>query len=112
MFIGPRDTLWKEILGATTNRHLRHSPSKLMIHAAIEYGMQHGAAMLHLGGGLGGSTTDGLFRFKKGFAPDYHPYTSLRFIHLPAVYERLKGSFGKAYNRNTYFPEYRVVIDE
>lgn len=99
-------------LGATTNRHLHYSPSKLMIQSAIEYGIQQGAAMLHLGGGLGGSTTDGLFRFKKGFAPDYHPYTSLRFIHLPAVYERLKSTMGKAYNRSTYFPEYRVVIDE
>lgn len=99
-------------LGATSNYHLHLSPSKLMMEAAIDYGKKQGAAMLHLGGGLGGSTTDGLFRFKKGFAPDYHPYTSLRFIHQPAVYEKLKLSLGKGYSRNTYFPEYRVVIDE
>ena len=105
-------------LGATPDAHMPVSPSKLMIEAAIEAGKAMAAVnmnsvkMLHLGGGLGGSTTDGLFRFKKGFGLNYHPYTSLRFIHLPAVYENLRKALGKGYNRNTYFPEYRVVIEE
>lgn len=99
-------------LGATMNAYLAHSPSKLMMDGSIEEGKRRAAAILHLGGGLGGSTVDGLFRFKKGFARDYHAYTSLRFIHLPSVYERLKASLGKGYNRNTYFPEYRILIEE
>jgi hypothetical protein len=106
------DKVMQYHLGATTNKHLYFSPSKLMMDAAIEYGIAKRADLLHLGGGLGGSTTDGLFRFKKGFAEKYHPYTSLRFIHLPAVYEKLKLSLGKGYNRNTYFPEYRVIVEE
>jgi hypothetical protein len=99
-------------LGATRDEYLSHSPSKLMLDRAIVEGKQNGSQILHLGGGLGGSTTDGLFRFKKGFALKYHPYTSLRFIHLPSVYEKLRAALGKGYNRNTYFPEYRVVIEE
>jgi len=105
-------TLMQYHLGATMNDFLAHSPSKLMMDAAIEEGKRREATILHLGGGLGGSTVDGLFRFKKGFARDYHAYTSLRFIHLPSVYENLKASLGKGYNRNTYFPEYRILIDE
>jgi len=96
-------------LGATADAFVTESPSKLMMDAAIACGKDIKAGLLHLGGGLGGSTTDGLFRFKKGFGRLYHPYTSLRFIHLPSVYEKLREQLGKGFNRNTYFPEYRSV---
>ncbi len=54
-------------LGATVTDALYLSPSKLMMDYAIQLALQQGAERLHLGGGLGGSTSDGLFRFKKRF---------------------------------------------
>lgn len=94
-------------LGATLTDQLYLSPSKLMMDAAIAYGKLNNARTLHLGGGLGGSTTDGLFRFKKGFGRLYHPYSTLRFVHDPKRYDELKRQ-GKFQNTPAeYFPEYR-----
>ncbi len=95
-------------LGATTSEALHLSPSKLMMDKAIQYGLANKANVLHLGGGLGGSTSDGLYRFKKGFGRQYHPYSSLRFIHLPAVYDKLRAHKAKTSSHHIdYFPEYR-----
>lgn len=95
-------------LGASTNEDLHLSPSKLMMDMAIRYGIENGASLLHLGGGLGGSTHDGLYRFKKGFGRQYHPYASLRLIHLPHIYEKLKRNhIDKTSVQTAYFPEYR-----
>ncbi len=99
-------------LGATGNKYMHLSPSKLMIHGTIAECKRLNFSTLHLGGGLGGNTNDGLFRFKKGFATNYHAFTSLRFIHIPSEYCKLKSVVGKNYNRNIYFPEYRVLIEE
>jgi lipid II:glycine glycyltransferase (peptidoglycan interpeptide bridge formation enzyme) len=94
-------------LGATADEVVHFSPSKLMMDAAIEFGLVNGASLLHLGGGLGGSVSDGLFRFKKGFGQNYHPYSSLRFIHQPEEYMALKPEDSGFSKNNDYFPEYR-----
>lgn len=95
-------------LGATTDEALTGSPSKMMIDAAIQTGINNGASLLHLGGGVGASNTDGLFRFKKGFGSTFHPFSSLRFIHNPDVYSLL--SAGAPPSPSTppdFFPAYR-----
>lgn len=76
-------------LGATTDSAVKLSPSKLVIEAAIQAGIAGGASILHLGGGLGGSKTDGVFRFKAGFSNDRHTYSGLQFIHDPIAYYQL-----------------------
>ncbi|HMM12736.1 MAG TPA: hypothetical protein PKE03_11640 [Bacteroidales bacterium] len=76
-------------LGATMDQALTGSPSKLMIDAAVQTGINRGAALLHLGGGVGASSSDGLFRFKKGFSSTHYSFSSLQFIHNPDVYTLL-----------------------
>jgi len=96
-------------LGATSTEAVEHSPSKMMMDESIVYGKKHGAEMLHVGGGFSANTSDGLFRFKKGFGSHLHPFSTLRFIHHPDVYEKLvQGKPSKA-EENGYFPEYRNI---
>lgn len=95
-------------LGATSDIAVRQSPSKMMMDQAIQYGMQAGAKMLHLGGGLGASITDGLFRFKKGFGDMLHQYSSLRFIHNSTQYTNLRKKYITHDLSTAYFPEYRL----
>lgn len=94
-------------LGATIDHAVRMSPSKLMIRTAIEAGMEAGAEVLHLGGGLGADNTDGIYRFKEGFSQNKHPYRCLQITHLPTVYEQLMKTCSGAEGKNSYFPEYR-----
>jgi len=96
-------------LGATSNTAVHLSPSKLMIDEAIRFGIAAGAGTLHLGGGLGGSTSDGLFRFKRGFGDSFHPFSSLRFIHNPQVYNLLRKESQVIDPQTDYFPEYRLT---
>jgi hypothetical protein len=76
-------------LGATIDSAVQLSPSKLVIETAIQSGLENGASTLHLGGGLGGSKTDGVFRFKAGFSNDRHTYSCLQFIHDSDAYYQL-----------------------
>ena len=97
-------------LGATSNEAVHQSPSKLMMEVAVRFGVGVGAHTLHLGGGLGGSTSDGLFRFKKGFGNHFHQFSSLRFIHQPQVYHLLRTETHSDDVQSDYFPEYRRTI--
>ncbi|MBK9292036.1 MAG: hypothetical protein IPM52_10490 [Bacteroidetes bacterium] len=95
-------------LGATTNKGLLGSPSKLMIDTAIQLGIGRKASLLHLGGGLGASTSDGLFRFKKGFGNTLHTFSSLRFIHQPEKYAQLTlRGIDPPESASGFFPAYR-----
>ena len=96
-------------LGATSNMAVHLSPSKLMIDEAIRFGSAAGAGTLHLGGGLGGSISDGLFRFKRGFGDSFQQFSSLRFIHNPQAYNQLRGEPQVNSHHTDYFPEYRLT---
>lgn len=95
-------------LGGTIDTALKHSPSKLMIEGAILEGKRLDAEILHLGGGVGASTGDGLFRFKRGFSSSMHPYSTVHIIHERATYESLRRN-NKAMHKTEYFPVYRAV---
>ena len=101
-------TIMQYHLGATVDNYVSLSPSKLMIDSAIDYGLNNGASLLHLGGGVGGSSSDGLFRFKKGFGQHFHRFSTLRFIHNKKAYESLKKK-SKVSMDNQFFPAYRKV---
>ncbi|MBN2639959.1 MAG: GNAT family N-acetyltransferase [Bacteroidales bacterium] len=97
-------------LGGSSDTHIKWGPSKLMMDAAIEQCKLQGAYTLHLGGGYGSSTTDGLFRFKSGFGKQTHKFNTLRLIHHREVYSRLLEYNGvKDKSTGAFFPEYRFI---
>lgn len=100
-------------LGGTANDFMKHSPSKLMIDAAIEHCKSLGAHTLHFGGGFGSAHSDGLFRFKAGFGRERHTFSTLRFIHCPNTYNKLLKNVieNSSENSSTYFPEYRFLSE-
>ena len=101
------DKIMQYHLGATLTEALEHSPSKMMMDESIVYGKKHGAEMLHVGGGFSANTSDGLFRFKKGFGSHLHPFSTLRFIHHPDIYEKLVQDKNRKIFDASFFPEYR-----
>src|SRR6202142_3683618 len=60
------------------------SPSKALVDFAIEWAIGRGAAVLHLGGGRGGSD-DSLLWFKGRFSPRRHVFFTGRWILDPAA---------------------------
>jgi len=99
-------------LGATTDTAVHMSPSKLVIETAIKSGLTGGASILHLGGGLGGSKTDGVFRFKAGFSNDRHTYSGLQFIHDPEVYHQLNKQSVTLQEKAVIFHDQPVIFHE
>jgi len=99
------------LYGATADKYVRYSPSKLMIDKATEWGRQQGAEMMNLGGGLGASVEDGLFRFKKGFSSRFRDFSTVRIIHNKKIYGELlkeKGIVATEPNDPSgFFPAYR-----
>ena len=63
-------------------------PTKLMMHFVTEWAKDRGNHVLHLGGGVGG-TSDSLLDFKAGFSPVRHTFTTLRMVIDEAEYGRL-----------------------
>jgi lipid II:glycine glycyltransferase (peptidoglycan interpeptide bridge formation enzyme) len=98
-------------LGATNDACLYYSPSKLMMDEAVNYASAMQLRYLHMGGGLGGSVADGLFRFKKGFGKKYHAFSTLRFVHNNSLYQQLKNTEGARlqYIDPSFFPAYRIT---
>lgn len=82
------------LFGATVESAIHQSPSKLMIEKAITVGVNHGAEVLHLGGGASADLLDGVYRFKQGFTHQQHAYSCLHFIHRPEIYHLLEHSIG------------------
>jgi hypothetical protein len=102
-------------LGGTRSAHMRPSPSNLLIHAVALWAKARGDSMVHLGGGVGGATVDGLFTFKSGFSPDRHAYQTLRIVVDEARYQNLVRKRAAALLRppevllkSGFFPAYRV----
>jgi lipid II:glycine glycyltransferase (peptidoglycan interpeptide bridge formation enzyme) len=75
-------------LSGTRAAYLRHAPTKLMVDHMRDRAKERGALRLHLGGGRGGGN-DALFAFKAGFAPDRHPFHTLRVVLDQAAYAEL-----------------------
>ncbi|MGM0577359.1 MAG: GNAT family N-acetyltransferase [Myxococcota bacterium] len=55
-------------LGGTVRDAFRKRPNDLLKHAVVRWGMERGREAFVLGGGYGGE--DGIFRYKKAFAPN------------------------------------------
>ncbi|CAJ95241.1 BioF2-like acetyltransferase domain-containing protein [Cupriavidus necator] len=85
-----------------------YQPTKTVIHSAREWGRVNGLRYLHLGGGLGGSASDSLHEFKRGFSPDTHVYRTQRLVVDPDRYVELCGGDESTLeDLDSYFPAYR-----
>ncbi len=93
-------------LGGTCYDRLGLSASKMVMEKAIEIGRQLNAKWLNLGGGVGADSSDGLYKFKQGFASHKLPFTCLQFIHN---YDYYRALCSKLENRveEVFFPGYR-----
>jgi hypothetical protein len=103
-------TIMQYHLGATSTNAVRLSPSKLMLREAMKVGLSSGATTLHLGGGYGSNDHDGVFRFKKGFSTNIHPFNCIHIIHRPDVYNQIMSKTRHATieeHTSVYFPKYR-----
>ncbi len=91
--------------GATNEKYIRLSPSKLLIETAIKKGIEAGAEFINLGGGYNATDNNTLFRFKKGFDKTgvTYDFRCLQIIHNCEIYHSLCAS------PSDYFPAYRDV---
>lgn len=97
------DKIMQYHLAGTTEEFIRETPMKLILDEARLLGNQTTAKSLHLGGGVGGSDEDSLFRFKSGFSKNFKQFSVWKYIVNPAVYNQLS----KEKAQTSYFPLYR-----
>lgn len=101
-------------LGGTPDQFRRDSAIKLIFAELAAWGARRGFRHLHLGGGLGASDEDGLFRFKRGFSSRTHAFRVFRLVVLQSVYDHLcelrRQTLGIARDHPApaYFPVYRA----
>jgi hypothetical protein len=103
-------------LGGTRTAYMRPSPSHLLIHGVALWAKQRGNATVHLGGGVGASDSDSLFKFKSGFSSRRHRYHTLRLISDESAYCDLLhdqaarlGCRRESLLESGYFPAYRAA---
>ena len=106
LFVTAGSTIQYHLSGTNAETASEH-PTKLMIDAVREWGHERAASVLHLGGGVGGSTEDALFFFKSGFSPRRHRFRTLRAVIDDEAYDRLSAGAPAT----DFFPRYRVPAD-
>jgi hypothetical protein len=101
-------------LGGTRTRCLDLSPIKLVFDQVRRWGMETGARIFHLGGGVGGKR-DGLFHFKAGFSSETRQFGVWRAVVNQRIYEALtqqKHTWNQQRGLESidkcYFPVYRA----
>ena len=101
-------------LGGTKNKYLKEAPSKLMFDHVRYWAKERGNSFLHLGGGLGGSKDDSLYRFKAGFSKQRHTFLTLRLVTEEKKYIALTDLQAKLLSvspdkliKSGFFPAYR-----
>ena len=102
-------------VGGTRSAYMRPSPSNLLIHAVARWSQERGNLVVHLGGGVGSSETDSLFRFKTGFSPARHDYCTVRVVTDRPYYDRLVSTRAQVRDGTDidgsgsgFFPAYRA----
>lgn len=90
-------------LAGTTEEFIKDAPMKLIIEEARLLANNLSLDYFHLGGGVGGSEVDSLFKFKSGFSNIYCQYSVWKFIFNEEVYFNLS----KNKVKSSFFPLYR-----
>lgn len=103
-------------LGGTRTAYMSQSPFSLLLHYVRLWAKERGNEYLHLGGGVGGSQEDRLFKFKSGFSRQQHDFYTLRLIINPNTYSELLKHRALTVNlpleqlqQSTFFPAYRTA---
>lgn len=105
--LAPEAGIMQYHLSAADNDFRHRQPAKMIIHAAREWGREHGFSRLHLGGGLG-SQQDSLFEFKRGFSTDTHMFRTQRLVVDAEKYVALSGGEASVLeDLGGFFPAYR-----
>ncbi|MEP7141332.1 MAG: GNAT family N-acetyltransferase [Ferruginibacter sp.] len=108
VFIATKCFMQYHVAG-TREEYIKAAPMKLIIDEARLLALQMGLEYFHLGGGLNGSDSDSLFRFKAGFSDKTFTYKTWKWVVDQQAYETMANlkSKEKALNEN-FFPLYRV----
>ena len=92
-------------LAGTTEEYIKETPMKLILDEARLFGNKYHMETLHLGGGVGGSDMDSLFRFKSGFSNKQCDFKVWQYIIDTSKYNELSENI---IDKNTsFFPLYR-----
>lgn len=97
------DKIMQYHLAGTTEDFIKETPMKLILDEARLLGNETSAESLHLGGGVGGSDEDSLFRFKSGFSKDFKQFSVWKYIVNQKVYDDLS----ETKEKSNFFPLYR-----
>ncbi len=104
-------------LGGTRTAFMSQSPFSLLLHHMRLWAKERGNEFLHLGGGVGGSQEDRLFKFKSGFSRQQHDFYTLRLIINSDAYSELLQHRAQAIDvpieklqKSTFFPAYRTAF--
>ncbi|WP_062059398.1 peptidoglycan bridge formation glycyltransferase FemA/FemB family protein [Aquimarina longa] len=95
-------------LSGTRSEYLHLMPNKLLIDEMRLIGTKENYKFFNLGGGLGGSNMDSLFKFKSSFSKDIKDFKLWKLIINQEIYDQLlkKNSLEKV-NAISFFPLYR-----
>lgn len=98
-------------LAGTKDTYMKDTPMKLIIDEARKVGVDKGLRHLHLGGGVGGSDDDPLFRFKSGFSKNFKQFSVWRYIVCEKTYLYLVNKrFNHQIPVSSFFPLYRLNL--
>ena len=96
-------------LAGTKKEFSRDTPMKLILDEARMIGTTEGLKFLHLGGGVGGSDEDSLFKFKSGFSKNFFQFSVWNLIVNEEIYNELVMKKGvKEEEYPNFFPLYRA----
>ncbi len=94
-------------LAGTSEAYLKETPMKLILDEARLVANELNLKYLHLGGGIGGLDTDGLFRFKSGFSDCFFQFSVWKYIHNQGEYDALVAT-ADVDKEGSFFPLYRA----
>ena len=93
-------------LAGTTQEFIKVTPMKLILDEARLLGNELNLDFLHLGGGVGGSDEDSLFKFKSGFSNHQCQFKIWKMIINQEKYTELVTK-NKSNSESNFFPLYR-----
>lgn len=93
-------------LAGTREAFVRDTPMKLILDEARLLANELSLDYLHMGGGVGGSDEDSLFRFKSGFSKMFFQFSTWQYIVNETVYNELAQENGV--DKSDFFPLYRA----
>lgn len=94
-------------LAGTKEEFVGDAPMKLILDEARHIGTSEDLRFLHLGGGVGGSDEDSLFRFKSGFSKERGTYRVWQMVINTEAFNELNRKFGVT-EEVEFFPPYRM----